>query len=144
MMAVCTLTSRGPRRHPLALAFDECPEYPVSCLPPRFRSALIAVLLPFAAAGSGSRSGPAVEHGVRERTQASLDERSFVPLTALRKRRPERAEGGGATGQLDGLGTPLLKNNLVWKMEKKKTTAQQLRRTRRTPTTVSRSVYIHI
>lgn len=39
---------------------------PVCCTPPRFRfqSTLIAVLLPFAAAGSES----AVEHGVRERT----------------------------------------------------------------------------
>lgn len=55
-MAVCTSIPR-------AVGFDECPESPVSC-PPLTQSTLIAVLLPFAAAGPES----AVEHGVRERT----------------------------------------------------------------------------
>lgn len=59
----------------------------------------MAVLLPFAAAGS------AVEHGVRERTPLYCMKRPFfpLPLTALRKRKSERerVEGGGAS-QLDG------------------------------------------
>lgn len=76
----------------------------------------MAVLLPFAAAGS------AVEHGVRERTPLYWMKRPFVPLplTALRKRKSERerVEGGGAS-QLDGHGSTLLKINLVQRLVKK-------------------------
>lgn len=54
-----------PRFHAPSASMN-VPSSPVSChcTPPRFRSTLRAVLLPFAAAGPES----AVEHGVRERT----------------------------------------------------------------------------